>query len=77
MDLIKNRGMGFLYPSNDRATRCTYVEELVAHSRLRRRFSLAARGFTEQWGWATICAQLVEFYEEAVSIATGTTVDMR
>ncbi|MDR0488074.1 MAG: glycosyltransferase family 1 protein [Propionibacteriaceae bacterium] len=77
IDLVNSGEWGFLYPPGDVATMRTQIEELVKNPSLRRRFSLAARGFTEQRSWSTICAQLVEFYEEAVSMTAGTIVDMR
>ena len=77
IDLIESGKWGYLYPPGDFASMRAHVEKLVASPELRYRFSLAARDFTSTRTWPVICAQLMDYYEEAMSMASGAVLDLR
>ena len=77
IDLIESGRWGYLYPPGDLASMRGYVEKLAADPGLRHRFSVAARDFTSTRTWPAICAQLMDYYQEAMSMAEGAVLDLR
>ena len=77
IDLIEPGRWGYLYPPGDLNAMREYVETLVADPELRHRFSLAARDFTSKRTWPVICDQLMDYYQEAMSMAEGAVLDLR
>ena len=77
IDLIESGRWGYLYPPGDLSSMRESVERLAADPDLRHRFSLAARNFTSTRTWPAVCAQLVDYYQEAMSMAEGAVLDLR
>lgn len=77
IDLINHGHWGFLYPPGDLAMMRNMVEVLAANSTMRAQFSTAARAFTSNRTWPDICAQLVEYYHEALAMTDGAVPDLR
>jgi len=77
IDLIEPGKWGYLYPPGDLDAMRDYVQRLVADPESRYAFSLAARDFTSTRTWPVICDQLMDYYQEAMSMAEGAVLDLR
>ena len=77
IDLIESGRWGYLYPPGDLASMRESVEKLVGDAESRHQFSLAAREFTSRRTWPVLCAQLVDYYREAIAMTQGAVPDLR
>jgi len=71
IDLVQPGRTGYLYPPGDLGAMTAAVRALVGDPAERRRFGAAARAFTQTRTWASLCAQLVAYYGEAIALGAG------
>ena len=77
IDLVESGQRGFLYTPGDLDQMRDQVALLVADPALRRQYGLAARQFASTRTWPMICAELVDYYREAIAMSTGAVLDLR
>jgi len=71
IDLVTPGRTGYLYPPGDLDELAAAVWRLVGQPDRRRRIGLAARRFAQGRTWPRVCARLVAYYDEVITLATG------
>jgi len=77
LDLIESGQRGFLYAPGDLDQMRDQVARLVSDPMLRQQYGQAARQFACTRTWPMICAQLLDYYSEAIAMSAGAVLDLR